>query len=64
MLPIWVSSFQYNGKVYQFMVNGQTGKVYGKTPVSVWKVILVVGLIVLAIALICGCGGILGAFNN
>ena len=64
MLPIWVSSFQYNGKVYQFMVNGQTGKVYGKTPVSAWKVILVVGLIVLAIALICGCGGILGAFNN
>ena len=64
MLPIWVSSFQYNGKVYQFMVNGQTGKVYGKTPVSAWKVILVVLLVILAIALICGCGSIVGFFDN
>ena len=53
MLPIWVSSFKYNDKIYQFMVNGQTGKVYGKTPVSGWKVALVVFLIILAIVLFC-----------
>ena len=35
------------------MVNGQTGKVYGKTPVSGWKVALVVFLIILAIVLFC-----------
>ena len=64
MLPIWCSSFQYNGKVYQFMVNGQTGKVYGKTPVSVWKVLLVIG-IVLAVVAVCFCGStILVAFSN
>ncbi len=52
LLPIWVSNFKYNGTVYQFMVNGQTGKVSGKTPISIPKVILtVVGiLILLAIA--------------
>lgn len=48
MLPIWISSFKYNGKVYQFMVNGQTGKVSGKAPVSATKVIITI-LTVLAI---------------
>ena len=52
MLPIWISSFQYNGKIYQFMVNGQTGKVYGQTPISVIKVILTILGIILAIGLV------------
>ena len=55
MLPIWCSSFKYKDKVYQFMVNGQTGKVYGKSPVSVGKIILVI-LIVTAILAILFCG--------
>ncbi len=64
MLPIWVSSFKYNDKVYQFMVNGQTGKVYGKTPVSVWKVLLVI-LIVAVILIVVLCGaGILGTLSD
>ena len=57
MLPIWCSSFKYNNKVYQFMVNGQTGKVYGKTPISVWKVILVIVIILIILALILCCAG-------
>ena len=42
LLPIWISTFKYNNQVYQFMVNGQTGKVAGKTPISIPKVILTV----------------------
>ncbi|MDO5292864.1 MAG: hypothetical protein Q4F05_08955 [bacterium] len=42
MLPIWISNFKYKDKVYQFMVNGQTGKVSGKTPLSIPKIILTV----------------------
>ncbi len=57
MLPIWCSSFKYNNKVYQFMVNGQTGKVYGKTPISVWKVILVIVIAIIVISLILCCAG-------
>lgn len=49
MLPIWLSSFKYKDKIYNFMVNGQTGKVGGKSPVAAWKVILAV-IIGLAIA--------------
>lgn len=52
MLPIWISSFQYNGKVYQFMVNGQTGKVYGQTPISIIKVLLTAFGIILGIILV------------
>lgn len=41
LLPVWISAFKYQDKVYQFMVNGQTGKVSGKTPISWIKVGLV-----------------------
>ena len=64
MLPIWCSSFKYQDKVYQFMVNGQTGKVYGKTPISVGKVILVIAIVVVIIALLLCCLGGFGAIQD
>ena len=42
LVPAWISSFQFKDKVYQFAVNGQTGKVGGKAPVSALRVILAV----------------------
>lgn len=50
LLPVWLSSFTYKGKVYQFFVNGETGKVAGKAPVSGLRVALalLLGLAVLA----------------
>ncbi len=52
MLPVWISSFKYNGKVYQFYVNGQTGKVGGKAPVSPYKVAIAVAIGILFVILI------------
>lgn len=52
LLPIWISNFKYNDKVYQFMINGQTGKVSGKTPVSVPKVVITVIAILVFIAIL------------
>ncbi len=52
LLPIWVSSYRFKGKVYNFVVNGQTGKVKGKRPVDAMKVILVILLVIVIIALI------------
>lgn len=51
MLPIWLSSFRYKDKSYQFLVNGQSGKVGGESPVSWIKVTfaVILSLIVLAI---------------
>lgn len=51
LLPIWISSFRYGEKTYQFMVNGQTGKVSGRTPIDKAKVALVIGAGVLALIL-------------
>lgn len=52
LLPIWVSNFKYNDKVYQFMVNGQTGKISGKTPISIPKVVLTVIAVIVVIAIL------------
>lgn len=42
MLPVYVGNFKYKKKVYNFYVNGTTGKVHGKTPVSALKVLFTV----------------------
>lgn len=42
MLPIWLSSFTFNNKIYHFMVNGQTGKVGGDVPTSPLRVTIAI----------------------
>ncbi len=39
LLPVWVYSYQYAGQMYQFHVNGQTGKLIGKMPISKKKAV-------------------------
>lgn len=38
MLPVWLFNVDYNNKSYQFAVNGETGKVAGKLPISPAKI--------------------------
>lgn len=52
LLPVWISSYTFNKKIYHFMVNGQSGKVSGDSPVSAGKVIAVIAAIAAAIALL------------
>lgn len=52
LLPVWISSYKYQDKVYQFMVNGQTGKVSGKIPLSVPKIIITVVAVIIIFALL------------
>lgn len=51
LLPIYISAYRYNDKVYRFLVNGATGEVKGERPYSVWKIVLAVlgGLFLIAI---------------
>jgi hypothetical protein len=51
LLPLWIAAYQYNGRPYRFLVNGQTGEVQGEAPLSWWKITLAV-LAALLIALI------------
>lgn len=57
MLPLWHSSFRYSGKTYEFMVNGQTGQVGGKYPISPIKVTIAIIALLLIIGLIYLFGG-------
>ena len=56
LLPIWTASYDYNGKKYRYIINGETGKVSGTSPISAIKVaillilIFIIGMIVLALS--------------
>jgi predicted RNA-binding Zn-ribbon protein involved in translation (DUF1610 family) len=52
LLPVWIASYRYRNKVYNFMVNGQTGKVKGEAPISPWKVALAVLIALLILGMI------------
>jgi hypothetical protein len=49
LLPIWISSYRYKGKVYRFLINGQTGEVQGERPYSALKIMLAVLLVIAVI---------------
>lgn len=38
LLPIWISSYRFNDKVYRFLVNARSGEVQGERPYSFWKI--------------------------
>lgn len=40
LMPVWTYLYQYHGETWRFHVNGQTGKVVGKTPVAKEKILL------------------------
>jgi LSD1 subclass zinc finger protein len=42
LLPVYLAAYRYDGKVYQVMINGQTGIVAGSKPVAWWKVWLAI----------------------
>ena len=53
LLPVWILNTSWNGKNYQFAMNGQTGKFVGDLPTdkgAYWKYRLIYGGIVAAIA--------------
>jgi DNA-directed RNA polymerase subunit RPC12/RpoP len=52
ILPVWLCTYRYNDKSYQFAVNGQTGKINGDKPLSVIKIVLFILVILVIIGLI------------
>lgn len=46
LLPIYISTFRYNGKAYRFLINGRTGEVQGERPYSKSKIIMLCLLII------------------
>lgn len=50
LLPIWIAAYRYGGRSYRIVINGQTGRVEGERPWSVWKIGLTVAAGLLAAA--------------
>lgn len=38
LLPVWICSYQFHGRSWRVVVNGQTGAVKGDRPWSAWKI--------------------------
>lgn len=49
LLPLWTTLYDFNGKKYRYMINGQTGKVSGQAPISPVKVAILVMLGIAAV---------------
>ncbi|MBC8140814.1 MAG: hypothetical protein H7Y38_05170 [Armatimonadetes bacterium] len=50
LLPVYISAYRYQGKIFQVIVNARTGEVQGERPYSVWKITFAVllGLLIIA----------------
>ena len=49
LVPVWLLAYNYRTKAFQVIVNGYTGKIAGKYPISIWKVLLVILLVAIVV---------------
>ena len=46
---MWLLSYTYGPKAFQVIVNGYTGRIAGRYPKSIWKIVLLVLLAAIAV---------------
>src|SRR5262249_33030258 len=39
LLPVWLSAYRFNDKIYRILINARTGEVNGARPFSAWKIV-------------------------
>ena len=59
LLPVWVVTYKYKGKIYPFAINGQSGKTYGMLPTSNAKLAVFCAILTASISLLGLIGGLL-----
>ena len=52
LLPLWIGTYHYQGKPYQVLVNGQTGKVSGEKPRDMLKTILIITSVIASLLVV------------
>lgn len=57
MLPVWFMTYRYNDKIYEFAINGQTGKLAGTPPLDKKKLAFFAFLVGIVVAIIVFLGG-------
>lgn len=45
LLPVWIMTYKYKGKIYPYAINGQTGKIYGSLPAATGRLVALAGII-------------------
>ena len=48
LVPVWLLSYSYGARAFQVIVNGYTGRIAGRYPKSIWKIVFLVLLAALA----------------
>lgn len=59
LFPVWMLNCRYNGKDFQFMLNGQTGKIVAKRPISAARALAVGTGVFVAALLVTMIGGLI-----
>lgn len=54
LMPLWILTYQRQGKTYLYAMNGYTGKVYGELPISFGKLFLVFGTLFAVLTVLFG----------
>jgi hypothetical protein len=52
LVPIWLLTYNFSSKPFQVVVNGYTGRMAGDYPKSIWKILFLVLLAVIALVII------------
>ena len=52
LVPVWLLAYTYGGKPFQVIVNGVTGRIAGRHPYSVWKIVGAIALAALIAAIL------------
>ncbi|QQS08267.1 MAG: hypothetical protein IPK69_09695 [Phycisphaerales bacterium] len=52
LVPVWISSYRYRGKIFRFIVNARSGRIAAERPYSGWKITLAVVLALIAIGVV------------
>jgi hypothetical protein len=51
LLPVWISAYRYQERVFRFLVNARTGEVQGERPWSAMKIAMLVIAIIVAVGI-------------
>jgi hypothetical protein len=52
LVPLWLLTYNYGSRAFQVLVNGYTGKIAGRYPYSVWKIVFLVLLAIIGVLLL------------
>lgn len=51
LVPVWLLSYNYGARAFQVVANGYTGRIAGKYPYSIWKILFLALLVLVVIGI-------------